>query len=317
MIFAGAAAIDHLAEAVAADDPAASSHWRKYHADFAFTGKGFEGIQGFGGLPRKPTFISSVAHRLLQTPFRAMARRYEAFGRLDELLRSIAASQDRDYDLDILRQGITLAFLMHATGRKQFDTSCVIGDGFAGMTTLLLKSGAARRVVLVNLNKTLLVDLWYLRAAIGESAFESRVRLLTEASAAVGLPPPANGGEVIAIKATDHAILAEFPLDLAINIASMQEMDVDVIAAYFSDLRSSASAGVGKVLFYCCNRESKTLPDGSVIRLADYPWRPKDRAAVDELCPWHQRYYSARPPFYHPYDGPVRHRLVELSAAQS
>jgi hypothetical protein len=32
----------------------------------------------------------------------------------------------------------------------------------------------------------------------------------------------------------------------------------------------------------------------------------------DELCPWHLKYYSTKPPFYHDYDGPIRHRLAQF-----
>ena len=66
--------------------------------------------------------------------------------------------------------------------------------------------------------------------------------------------------------------------------------------------------------FYCCNREEKRLPDGTITRFADYPWRGSDRVLVDERCPWHQRHYRFRPPFYRPFDGPTRHRLALLAA---
>ncbi len=90
----------------------------------------------------------------------------------------------------------------------------------------------------------------------------------------------------------------------------MQEMDPLVIAAYFDDLR--AIAAQREVVFYCCNRKEKTLPDGTVTRFSAYPWTPSDQILVDELCPWHQHYYALRPPFYRPYDGPIQHRLVTL-----
>lgn len=68
----------------------------------------------------------------------------------------------------------------------------------------------------------------------------------------------------------------------------------------------------GPLSFYCCNREEKILPDGTIVRFKDYPWSPQDDVLDDAACPWHQQYYSARPPFIHPYDGPIRHRLAVL-----
>ena len=47
--------------------------------------------------------------------------------------------------------------------------------------------------------------------------------------------------------------------------------------------------------------------------IGDYPWREDDEVLVDELCPWHQVLCGKRPPFYRPYDGPVRHRLAVLA----
>jgi len=92
----------------------------------------------------------------------------------------------------------------------------------------------------------------------------------------------------------------------------MQEMDPHVVASYFEDLR--AITRKRDLLFYCCNRVEKKFPDGTVTRFADYPWLVDDQVLVNGLCPWHQHYYSARPPFYRPYGGPFIHRLVTFRA---
>ena len=113
---------------------------------------------------------------------------------------------------------------------------------------------------------------------------------------------------MIAIQASNHELLRYCPVDIALNIASMQEMDPPVIAAYFDDLRAIPSQR--QLVFYCCNREEKVLPDGTVTRFLAYPWHPSDQILVDEYAPWHQQYYTLMPPFYRPYDGPHRHRLV-------
>lgn len=90
--------------------------------------------------------------------------------------------------------------------------------------------------------------------------------------------------------------------DIAINVASMQEMDPEETARYFSFIRSHAG------YFYCCNRESKTLPDGTISDFFKYPW--SGHILLDELCPWHQWFVSKRG--IQRYDGPTRHRLVRL-----
>ena len=311
-MYSGTDAIRFLAENLSADDPLSSSHWRKYHAGFRFSGDGFEGLDGFGGSGRPHRGIRLLAHRLLQLKYRRMAPDREQLRAVDRVAREVTGKQNRTYDLDVLRQVLALTFLRHRlSGRGPApDTACVIGDGFATMTTLLLASGTCRRVITVNLSKTLLVDLWYLRLWMGDEAFENAVDLVTdEADLHRALADNRKGPHgVIAMRASDHRLLRQCPIDLAINIASMQEMDPGVTAGYFEDLR--AAAGARPVTFYCCNREEKTLPDGTVARFSSYPWSADDEVLLDELCPWHQEYYATRPPFYRPYDGPIRHRLV-------
>jgi hypothetical protein len=87
-------------------------------------------------------------------------------------------------------------------------------------------------------------------------------------------------------------------------------MDPPIIEAYFRDLRAISKRR--ELFFYSCNREEKILPDGTVTRFSEYPWHAKDQIIVDALCPWHQETYSYKPPFYWPYDGPIKHRLAIL-----
>lgn len=315
-MYFGQAAIDYLAAEVVKSDAGASSHWQKFHSDFHFTGNGFQGLQGFGGCDDPYRGLRFGLHRLLQSKFRRIGQRFPRFQEIDGLASDIVSKQHRAYDLDVLRQTCTLAFLGDTIpcALQTKTTARVIGDGFGSMTALLLASRSAGRVILVNLAKTLLVDLWYLKEWMGDKTFASSVELVTsEEGLARALAPllPAVSFQVIAIQASNHELLRQCPVDLVMNIASMQEMDPPVIGAYFDDLRAIASHR--QLLFYCCNREEKTLPDGTVTRFAAYPWRKGDQILTDELCPWHQKYYSARPPFYRPYDGPIRHRLVRLA----
>ena len=103
--------------------------------------------------------------------------------------------------------------------------------------------------------------------------------------------------------------MQNLPISLFINVASMGEMDMPVINRYFEYMRTSTVASN----FYCCNREEKTLPDGSVICFDAYPWG-SENIVLDELCPWYQKAPSSRPPFWRPFDGPFRHRLVKLKS---
>ncbi|MDC0092312.1 putative sugar O-methyltransferase [Oceanospirillaceae bacterium] len=316
MIYSGNKSIKFLASQIDNLDVGESSHWRKHHEDFKFTGDGFEGLLGFGGRGKR-NFILNTVHRLLQSRFRKLGKCFSSFAFIDRVANKITLKQNRNYDMDVLRQSLTISFIKETLSDElNSKTTCVIGDGFASMTSLLLASGNAERVILVNLTKTLLVDLWYLKKSLGEDIFESSVDLVHDKDglmAAMAKPTTGVNGvsRVIAIQAENHQLIRQCPIDLVINVASMQEMDPPVIQEYFNDIRAIASEQ--KLYFYCCNREEKILPDGEVTRFYDYPWLESDTIIVDELCPWHQELYNLGLPLYSLYDGPHLHRLIRLS----
>jgi hypothetical protein len=288
-------------------DHGASSHWRQMHQDYRYRDGRFEGLNGFGDPEPAGAWPRRLVHRWLQRPFRRIGRGLGDFRTLDGIGARIAAIQERAYNLDILRQVLTVAWLSERLGPDfaRLRTILVIGDGFGTLTSLLRSACPAARIVMVNLTKTLLVDWLYvarldpgIRMCLAPDA-EALDRALADA-----------GVSVIAIQADDAGLLAKVEVDLAINIASMQEMGPETVGLYFDTLRARRDGR--QSLFYCCNREEKRLPDGTVSRFSDYPWRANDTLLVDELCPWHQEYYIVHPPSYRPYEGPHRHRLVRL-----
>ncbi len=302
-------ALLYLSKQIKKDDPKSSSHWDKFHKDFSFTGNDFVGVDGFGSNEKKYTGLRRIAHSLLQIPFDRMGRRFSDFNSVNNVAKHILDSQDKGYSLDVLRQVITLAYLNDKKVIKDNGLSCVIGDGYAMMTSLLLKS-SHQRVVLVNLTKTLLMDLWQLKLLLG-SEFDADVVLITDKDSMLRIVSETEKKPVvIAIKAENHQLIQLCPIDLTINIASMQEMNPEFIVEYFIDISIAAKKRSG--FFYCCNREEKTLPDGTMVNFEEYPWNLADEILEDELCPWHQKHYNTKFPFYHNYDGSIRHRLVRF-----
>lgn len=309
MLYTGEELLNQLAGASMQEDSAASSHWQEQHRNFSYTEGSFSGLQGFGGCHIPYHGMRHLAHRAFQRPYRNIGNRFKDFASLDLSAAGIAASQSRAYDLDFIRQSLTLAFLKeHLAGFGEKPAECcVIGDGFASMASLLLDSGLASRVVLVNLTKTLLVDCWYLRLWQGKDRFDEEVALVTDTKSIA----KARDRQVVAIEARNHELLQQLNIDLVLNIVSMGEMDPGVVTDYFTDIRKIACRK--DIFFYCCNRIEKTLPDNTVVRFEDYPWNEQDDILVDELCPWHQKYYSLKWPFYHQYDGPIKHRLARMA----
>jgi len=315
MIRYGNDGIDQLATRLETQDPAASSHWRQQHADFKFDGNGFSGLRGFGGTGRARGLIRSSLHYILQNRYRRMAGDFEHFDLAKGHARDICKSQNRNVNLDVLRQAITLAYLRSRTEITTGEEAraCVIGDGFSTLTSLLLADRLFGQVVLVNLTRTLLVDLWYLKLWLGEERFAREVVLVDDAQSMAAANSDSTI-KVVALEAVNHKFLSHASIDFFANIASMQEMNPEVVAEYFDDIRKSAKRSKKSPIFYCCNRLEKTLEDGTTVRFHDYPWSPKDEVFEHELCPWHNDFYAVSWPVYRPYDGDIVHRLAKMSA---
>jgi len=314
MILKGDKIFEYLSsQIIQKSDPSESSHWRKYHADFKFTGDGFSGLSGFGGCEPPYKGLKFIFHSLFQTPYRKIGAKYNSFITLDEIAKKITTKQSRAYDLDVLRQVITLSMLSQRLGKSHSNT-LVIGDGFSSMSSLINLSGFSKNLILINLSKTLFVDLWYLRMILGNEHFNEKVFLTTALEDLSNYKSDIhNRGNIIAIEARNQHFIRELSIDVAINIASMQEMHISTVNKYIADMRYSLRNSKNDyLLFYCCNRIEKKLPEGEITRIGDYGWSKEDEFIIDELCSWHQKYYSTKPPFYNPYDGPILHKLVKL-----
>ena len=300
----------HLSKQFSNDDKAASSHWRHYH-QFLEIGDNLDIVKTMGfGDGKKRSVMANIAHEILQTPYRRMVQQGPDF----DSLKAIAKQSTKDcgirFSLDVLRQVLTLADLKSKKLIKSNQNAIVIGDGFGSLTSLLLQSGMASKVVLVNLSKTLFVDI----SMLMRIAYFQQPRSISLAQSPKEIKQAITNEtvKVIAVEAKNSSILHHSMADIAFNIASMQEMDMKSINEYFDQFRRIAMDK--DFLFYCCNRTEKQLPDGSFIRFDKYPWKTTDTHIFDELCPWHQYYYKIIPPSYCNYDGPIHHRLTKLGA---
>lgn len=73
-------------------------------------------------------------------------------------------------------------------------------------------------------------------------------------------------------------------IDCAVNMASMQEMNVHSIGAHFDFLRRRSGP---QSRFYCVNRECKKMLGGEVAAFSEYPWHPDDEIFIDTVCPYY------------------------------
>ena len=267
----GRSIIEYLAEEAKKNDPAESSHWKKFNYDFKFDGKNFTGLKGFGELGIRFFGISNLIHNVFQRPWKKIGKKYYLFNDYDKIAKKISNKQNRTYDKDFIRHTLTLSLIKEKFPNylSHYSTICIIGDGFATMTSLLLATFCTKQIILVNLSKALTVDLFYLRLWLGEEDFNSSVCLINNKKDLDLLNSKNHneGFKVIAIQAKDRDLLSSFKINLAINMLSMQEMDKEMIKSYFDILRKIENGN--KILFYCANRETKGLPDGTNIKFSE------------------------------------------------
>lgn len=287
-----------------------SSHWnsvgwqqvRKVVGGWELKGAGF-------GSRRKDTLLN----RLVRWPSTRMTfdllRERACPEKLIELGIKVANRQGRLFDYDCARQVLTLDLLasqlgeMNDLGRQNFThTIAVIGDGYGYLASLLGEWLPKATIIEINLGRTLFFDAYYLSRAFPDR----RHGMFVEES-----EPHAAGG-FLYLEAESVSKIQSVGAWLYINLSSMQEMDLQVVHDYFRLMRAGRT---GTSVFYCCNREEKQLPDGTVTRFRDYGWRTEDEILLDELCPWVQKYPKSFPPQWLPFDGPARHRLVRLASA--
>jgi hypothetical protein len=299
-------AFDELASRVGEFEGGRSSFWRDEQDVFKFDEKSFSGVGPLGTFSTSSGVIPAVAHFVLQLPYRLNGLRFKYFSSICRAARVIARKQSRQFDLDLLRHVLTLAFLRRHLGtRISQGPICIIGDGYANMASVILATMPESKVIVVNLNTTLLVDLICLRTAFPETDY---VLVRTESELDEAL---ASDIRIIAIGANEASILRGKRLALSINIESMMEMDAPVIEDYFNIIRSAPGE---YATFYCCNQESKRYSADGTSNFYEYPWRDDDRILVDEICTWTKIRYGNTVPFYSRRK-PDLHRLVDLKTS--
>ena len=299
-----------LANNILDSDVAASSHWKYYHQFFAINETlEIQKVNGFGDGKKPYSPLTKNVHHLLQRRYRKMVPNNSFFQKTYQNAKANSSRNSVRFSLDTLRQVLTLTHLKAHNLITESNISIVIGDGFACMGSLLLQSGIAKKVIMINLTKTLFVDATH-AMTLPELTKNGSMALVDNET---DMKKAIHNDEVkmIFIKAVDYDILHVSEADMVFNIVSMQEMDMKYINNYFDQMRKIAEKK--SIHFYCCNRVSKTLPDKTLIEFSAYPWKDQDQHYFDELCPWHQDYYSLIPKFYFPYDGPIIHRFTKLS----
>ena len=300
-----------------------SSHWKKYSQNFKFQ-LGGDGLPsevsgyGFGDceVRKHPyQFLSSLSILCYLAMF---SNRLDLI-RIMRMARPVCRRMGLTFGQDAFRQVCSLALIerhLLPIQRENPLRAIIIGDGYGVLASLLKEIFPKSTIVLVDFGKVLLFQAYYCQKAHPDKCHQAVM----------------HDGKDIVVRSDFVYCPAEFlsevsqlSYDLAVNIASMQEMTTESIISYFGFLRQHMEADG---LFYCCNRERKILVGGEIQEFRRYPWHPKDVHLVDERCTWHNYYVSfatkvngprvlgVRVPFVNYYDGPTWHRLTRLSQGQ-
>jgi len=166
------------------------------------------------------------------------------------------------------------------------QTICIIGDGATNYASLCLSSNNQfEKIVSINLPEVHFVETEML---IRGGVEEGQICVLRDLES---LENFFSSNQRLGILAAQNAnILKGFDVDIFVNVSSMQEMTHEAISTYFNLIKDAKS------VFYCCNRNEKVLPDGSINKFNKYPWGTSDFMLYED-CPWMKKTVNLTRPF--------------------
>ena len=297
---------EYLKSKLNCSDVSESEYWSRIYQNLVENDFNFEKIN-YGGLggTKKNNLLSKLYHRILQKPFRNLAKKNKNFIIYDKFTKKYSEDMNLVYDHNLLRQAITLSFIENKIGK--FNDTCVIGDGLGSLTSIIGRSNYSNNIYLINLSKTLYFDYIFLKKSFKNSEYQ--IHLIKNELDVKKVND--NSKKIILIEAINKELLNFFNIDLFINIVSMQEMNLKEIRSYFKIIRNKKENS-NERFFYCCNRLSKILPDNSIINFDDYPWSSNDTIIEFSECEWMKKYYAKKFPFYLNYEGKILHKLIKI-----
>ena len=306
-------------------DSGASSHWKKYGLQSEIEiednvietlhGVGFGDCHGRYSFSKWFHFVTILSY-LVMIPHRSRVFSWMICAR--KLLRPLS-DLDIFFSYDVFRQCCIASILEPYIVKWKNPKILFIGDGYGILAGLLKSRFRKSQAFLVDIFPALFFQAIVLGKCFPDlkHGFEEFYKFKEE-----GSDDQPGTMDFTYCHGEDLTYLNQQTFDLVINVASMQEMNRDIVNRYFRFIRSHLS---DEGLFYCCNREEKVLPDGEVLKFQEYPWHHMDKPLLDGEPPFFKHYFShgrtmrrlkvagISVPFGRLFDGSVRHRLTRLS----
>ncbi len=266
-----------------------SSHWQKYLGENSNYLNEFKQF-GFGSYTKKSP--KNVAQNLLgKIIFGNKVFKTDTFKKYKLIFDKI----NRFIDVDTIRHIFTFEKIKKICNPKSI---CIIGDGKINGVLGAHLTYPYSKIYSVNLSETLIND--YLIIKKINTVLKDTVELVDDINFK-------NTDKILCLVPSNFKrFLLNKNIDLFISMASFQEMTTNEVSNYFEIIKNNNSK------LYSCNREYKKLPGGEELYFDRYPWENSKKIFWED-CPWHQKFYSLRPPFIRKYDGNVKHCLVDFS----
>tara|TARA_B100001057_G_scaffold60283_2_gene53481 strand:+ start:2166 stop:3194 length:1029 start_codon:yes stop_codon:yes gene_type:complete len=213
-------------------------------------------------------------------------------------MQDICSSSDRNLNLDSLRHVFTHKFLEPIYLKS--NKLCVIGDGRLNFSSIILKKyNNISKLYHINLPEVLFFELKLLQKL--NLLKNDGVKYITSKEQ---LYEAENNPEIkyLLFSPNSSNLLIDNNIDLFVNIASFQEINKNIINKYLNIIKSN------NAFFYHCNRKFKKLIGGEMFRV-DLFDKYINAKVFSGICPWHNLYYSLKPPFLLKYDGIHIHEL--------
>jgi len=292
-----------------------SSHW-EYESQFLEVEEGVQGPRPLSGSVWGCKWngrVSKLIDRLTVLSHLVSLPHKRRILKLGGAASKICARMGVDSTYTVFRQVCSVELLQRHLATDSHGKRLrllVIGDGIGMLSSVFKAAYPNSTIVMVDIGKTLMYQAYYVQRAYPNLVHEMADSVTDAAKTDFVYCPTEH---------LDH--LNDFQFDVAVNIASMQEMNAQTIARYFTFLRDHFE---DSAMFYCCNRDRKVLVGGEVAEIYNYPWLVNDEFLVDEPCGWNRFFISRRKtpsgprllglrvPFFSHFDGPVSHRLAVL-----
>lgn len=215
-----------------------------------------------------------------------------------KIIKNVYEYCNRQIENDAIRHIFTFDLLLKLN--LKFNRICVIGDGKASFLSSANKIFPNTQFFSINLPEVLIND--YIILNKFKLFDNSEIKVIKSVNDYIS-----NNDKLIIVPSIHKDFLYDKGIDLFINIASFQEMSYTEISNYLKIIKNNSS------YFYCCNRISKKLYDGEIIKFKSYDWGDNYKTFFEEICPWHKKFYKLRPPYFLKYDGQHIHKFIKYN----